>query len=110
MSPLACGAMPIKLARSVASSVWGRLIYTQIAIKHTRTAQMTMPRPRLFPMTLRSGLAEEVFASAINSTSEKEQPGTECEQDPQTKIDQRQRAKVGFNFRPDENFSQYQHA
>jgi hypothetical protein len=85
-------------------------MYTQIAIKQTSTEQMTMPRPTLFPMTLRSTLAEEMFESGINSTSKKKQPGTQGEQNPQTKINQRRRPKVDFNFRPDKNPSHDQDA
>ena len=100
----------MKLARIVASSVSGRCVYTQMATKHTTTALITMTSPRLLPMILRSRLAEELFAFAINSTPEKEQPGTQCEQNPETKIDKRQRAKVGFDLRTDEDPSQDQHA
>jgi hypothetical protein len=85
-------------------------MYTQMAIKQTIAAPITIARPRLFPRTLRSGLVVVVFASAINSTPEKKQPGTQCNQNPETKIDKRQRAKMGFDLRPDEDPSQYQHA
>src|SRR6266850_2255021 len=102
--------MPMKLARIVASSVSGRFMYTQIAIKQTSTAPITMARPMLFPMISRSGLVEEVFASAINSSPEKEQPGSQRNQNPETKIDKRQRAKVSFDLRPNEDPSQYQDA
>src|SRR5262245_1885452 len=81
-----------------------------MAIKHTSTAPITMARPRLLPMTLRSGLAEEVLSSGINSTPEKKQPGTQRQQNPETKIDERQLAKVSFDLRPDEDPSQYQDA
>jgi hypothetical protein len=60
--------MPMKLARIVASSVCGRLIYTQIAIKQTNTAPITMARPRFFPSFLRSLLVEEDFVSVIEFT------------------------------------------
>jgi hypothetical protein len=81
-----------------------------MAIKQTSAAPITMAKPMLFPMTLRSGLVEEVFSSVINSTPEKEQPGTQRQQNPETKIDEGQCAKVGFDLRPDEDPSQYQNA
>src|SRR5882762_6302141 len=105
--------MPMKLARIVASSVSGRFMYTQIAIKQTSTAPITMASPMLFPMTLRSGLVVVVivaFASAIKSSPEKEQPGTQRNQNPETKIDERQGAKVRFDSRSDKDPAQYQHA
>src|SRR5215470_12592556 len=98
----------MKLARIVASSVSGRLMYTQTAIKQTTAALIMIARPRLFPITLRSSLLE-VLSSAINSTPEEEQPGTQCQKNPKTEIDQGQRPKVGLDLRPDENSAQYQH-
>src|SRR6266481_7385467 len=102
--------MPMKLARIVASSVSGRFMYTQMAIKQTSAAPITMARPMFFPMTLRSGLVEVVFGSAIKLTPEKKQPGTQRNQNPEAKIDERQCPKVGFDLRPHEDPSQYQHA
>src|SRR5215475_1455020 len=101
MWPLACGAMPMKLARIVASSVSGRFMYTQIAIKQTSTAPITMARPMLLPITLRSGLVVVFTSSAIDLSPEEKQPGTQRNQHPKTKIDQRQRAEMGFNLSSD---------
>jgi hypothetical protein len=51
-----------------------------------------------------------VISSAINLTSEKEQPATQRNQNPEAKVDERQRAKMSFDLRPDEDPSQNQNA
>src|SRR5262245_49856867 len=97
----------MKLARMVASSVCGRWVYTQMAMTQTRTALITMAWPSLFPMTLR--LPEESFASAINLTPEKKQPGTQRNQNPQTEIDQGDGAQVRFDSGAKEDATQQEH-
>src|SRR6266852_1484575 len=98
----------MKFARMVASSVSGLCVYTHTAIKHTITALITMARPRFLPMVLRSRLVRKSRAPAIKLTPEKEQPGTQGEQHPETKIHQGQNAKVRFDFRPNEDSAHHQ--
>jgi hypothetical protein len=85
-------------------------MYTQIATPQIITAHRMIPSPRLFPITLVVLLVEEAIVSSINSTPEKEQPGTECEQHPETRVHQRKGAEVSFDLRPNEDSTQQQHA
>src|SRR5260370_17909782 len=93
----------MKFPPIVASSVSGLCVYTHRAIKHTITALITMARPRFLPTVLRSRLVRKSRAPAIKLTPEKEQPGTQGEQPPETKIHQEQNAKALFDFRPNES-------
>src|SRR5215475_940083 len=108
--PLTSGATPIKLARTVASSVWGCTCHCQTARAMATTAPAMIQTPMSRPMALRQGADVPVPTSRwgagasvsisrrgaclVVSTSfiglvpQEEQPGGQCAQDDQTGVDQ----------------------
>src|SRR5215471_19775741 len=110
MWPLTSGATPIKLARTVASSVCGCTRHCQTARAMATTAPAMIQTPMSRPMALRQGADVPmstsrrgagasvsiscrgaclfVSTSLIRLVPQEEQPGGQCAQDDQTGVDQ----------------------
>src|SRR5215510_14485763 len=84
--PLTSGATPIKLARTVASSVWGCTCHCQMVRVMATTAPAMIHMPMSLPMALCTGAV--VSTSFIGLVPQEEQPGGQCAQDDQTGVDQ----------------------
>jgi hypothetical protein len=60
-------------------------------------------QPNALPDDLAVGFDLRIACISHKSTPEKEQPGTQSDQNPKRKIHQGQNAEVSFDFRPDKD-------
>src|SRR5262245_40892815 len=102
MWPLTCGAMPMKLARTVASSVCGRVSHcskvtiTAIAAPATITVPITRPATRRAPDSPRSP------CWSMGLPPEQRYPENEGDENHEARIDERSRAEVGVDAQSQE--------
>src|SRR5262249_43336891 len=127
--PLTSGATPIKLARTVASSVCGCTCHCQTVRTMAAAAPAMMPTPMSRPMTLRQGVDGPmstsrrgagasvsssrrgaclvVSTSLIGLVPQEEQPGGQGAQDDQTGVDQAPWPQVRMQVRRDEELTHH---
>src|SRR5215510_11278193 len=102
MWPLTCGAMPTKLARTVASSVCGRVSHCR-SVKTTATAAPpTITAPSTRPATRRTLDSPSSARCAIGLNPEQRHPKDEGDEDRETRVDERSRAEVRIDTYPQE--------
>src|SRR5437667_9721824 len=92
--------MPTKLARTVASSVWGLISHwTNVTTTITAAAAM-IPMPSTRPIMRRAPGPDAMLFSAIMLTSEQSHPEYERDENAKTRIDQRWRPYIRMKPRP----------
>src|SRR4030095_4682469 len=89
MCPLTCGAIPTKLARTVASSVCGLISHWTNVTTTIMAAAAMMPMPSTRPIMRRAPGSDAMLFSAIKLTSEQSHPEYERDENAKTRIDQR---------------------
>src|SRR5690348_13848250 len=95
MWPLTLGAMPTKLARTVAASVSGRLSHRQTVKTIATMAPTRMIAPTVRPVARRSGEGCSVYA--VGSATEHALPDDEGEKNHQRDIHESSWPKVGVD-------------
>src|SRR5262245_55994088 len=96
MWPLTCGAMPTKLARTVASSVCGRISHCRSATITAIAAPPTIAMPSIRPMTRRAPGSDGICFSAMALAPEESYPEHQGNEESKTRVDQRWRAHIGI--------------
>src|SRR5947208_3930357 len=92
--------MPTKLARTVASSVWGLISHwTNVTTTITAAAAM-IPMPSTRPIMRRAPGPDAMLFSAIMLTSEQSHPEYERDENAKTRIDQRWWPYIRMKPRP----------
>src|SRR5262249_20920054 len=97
MCPLTCGAMPTKFARTVASSVCGRVVH---CIKVTTTAiaaPATMRPPIRRPARRRAPSFARALCGSISLDPEPRHPEHQGDEQREARIDERPRAAGGID-------------
>src|SRR5262249_55598364 len=97
MCPLTCGAMPTKFARTVASSVCGRVCHWTSVTTTAMSAAPTMAAPTTRPTMRREPGSVDLSPSVMASASEDGHPQDEGDQQGQAPVDQRRRPDVGMD-------------
>src|SRR5262245_31795321 len=97
MWPLTCGAMPTKLARTVASSVCGRISHWSSVTTTAMTAAVTIAMPSSRPRMRRKPASGCPVSSVMASDPEKRHPEDERDEECQTRIHERSRAHIGID-------------
>src|SRR5262249_22786909 len=105
MCPLTCGAIPTKLARTVASSVCGRVSHWRSVTATARTAAAMIAAPSTRPTRRRTPGCEGVAWSVMTSDPEERKPEHEGDEDSQTRVHQPPRAHVGIDSDTDQEGS-----
>src|SRR5262245_61552595 len=88
--------MPMKLARTVASSVCGRISHWRSATITAITAAPTIPTPSKRPMTRRAPGSDGTCSSDIGLAPEENHPEHQGDENSETRVNQRWRAHIGI--------------
>src|ERR1043166_7328885 len=102
MCPLTWGAMPTKLARTVASSVCGRVLHCSSVITTATAAPATIKPPSSRPATRRAPGSSSPSRGAIGLGPEQRHPEDEGDENREARVDERSRAEVGIHAEPEE--------
>src|SRR5438132_1734030 len=102
MCPLTCGAMPMKLARTVASSVCGRVSHWSSVTATAMTAPPTIPAAISRPRRRRPSGTEGTRSSIMSLHPEERHPQNKGDEDDKAWVDQRARAQIGIDPGADE--------
>src|SRR5215831_18972029 len=97
MCPLTCGAMPTKFARTVASSVCGRVSHWSSVTTTAMSAAPTIEAPTTRPTMRRESGSADLSPLVMASASEDGHPQDEGDQEGQAPVDQRRRPDVGVD-------------
>src|SRR5262245_18279370 len=97
--------MPTKLARTVASSVCGRISHCKSVTITATTAPRTINAPSSRPATRRARESPGPSSGVISLDSEEDHPENEGDQDRDTRIDEHSRADVGIDAHANEELS-----
>src|SRR5262245_11910575 len=101
MCPFTCGAIPTKLARTVASSVCGLVCHWSSATIMAMAAATTIPAPITRPRVRRAPGSDARSFSAIKLTSEESHPECESNENGETRINKRRRTDIRIEAGPD---------
>src|SRR4029077_12442163 len=102
MWPLTCGAMPTKLARTVASSVCGRVSHCSRVTITAIAAPATINVPSTRPATRRAPDPSSSACWASGRDPEQRHPENEGDENREARIDERARAEVWVDAYPQE--------
>src|SRR5262247_135979 len=102
MCPLTWGAMPTKLARTVASSVCGRVLHCSSVTTTATAAPATISPPSSRPATRRAPASSGPSRGAIGLDPEQGHPEDEGDENREARVDERARAEVGVHTDHDE--------
>src|SRR6266436_9667690 len=102
MWPLTCGAMPTKLARTVASSVCGRVSHCSRVTTTAMAAPATIAAPITRPARRRAPESPSSVSGAIGLHPEQRHPENEGDENREARVDERSRAEVGGDAHPQE--------
>src|SRR5262245_6560683 len=94
MWPLTCGAMPTKLARTVASSVCGRVSHCSRVTITAMTAPATIEAPIRRPARRRAPESPSAPSGAMGRYPEQRHPENQGDENREARIDERSRAEV----------------
>src|SRR5262249_42782389 len=108
MCPLTWGAMPTKLARTVASSVCGRVSHWSSVTATAMTAAATIATPSSRPRMRRKPGSGGTDSSVMASHPEERHPEPEGDENGQARVPQRRRAHVRIDPGADEEPSREQ--
>src|ERR1700752_5166504 len=102
MWPLTCGAMPTKLARTVASSVWGRVSHCSNATTTATAAPAMIAPPIRRPTRRRTGESSGPTGAVIALHPEERHPEDQGDEDHEARVDERAWPEVGIDTRAKE--------
>src|SRR5205823_10309825 len=102
MCPLTWGAMPTKLARTVASSVCGRVSHCSSVTTTATAAPATIKAPSSRPATRRAPESPSPSCGAMGLDPEQRHPEDEGDENREARVDERSRTEVGVNAHPQE--------
>src|SRR5262245_55129905 len=102
MWPLTWGAMPTKLARTVASSVCGRVLHCNSVMTMATAAPATIRPPSSRPATRRAPPSPSPSRGAIGLGPEQRHPEDEGDENREARVDERPWADVGVHPHHDE--------
>src|SRR5262245_31673721 len=108
MCPLTCGAMPTKFARTVASSVWGRVSHWSSVTATAMSAAPTMAAPTRRPTMRREPGSADLSPLVMASASEDGHPQDEGDQEGQAAVYQSRRPDVRVDAGANEEPSGHQ--
>src|SRR5207245_2195446 len=94
MWPLTCGAMPTKLARTVASSVCGRVSHCTSVTTTAMAAPATIEAPIKRPARRRAPESPSALSGASGLHAEQRQQENKGDENREARIDERSRAEV----------------
>src|SRR2546427_11912029 len=97
--------MPTKLARTVASSVCGRISHCKSVTTTATTAPVTINAPSTRPAIRRARESPGPSSGGIRLDPEQGHPEEEGDQDREARIDEHSRAKVGIHAHANEEVS-----
>src|SRR5258705_3872734 len=103
MWPLTWGAMPTKLARTVASSVCGRVSHCSRATITATAAPATINVPSTRPATRRAPESASSARCAIGLHPEQRHPEDEGDANREARVDERPRAEERIHAHPEED-------
>src|SRR5215467_13039049 len=96
--------MPMKLARTVASSVSGRFSHCQNATIAAASAHKRMSPPTIRPTTRRQPPPGTSSGSGIASATEHAHPEDECDEQHETPVHERSRSEIRIDADEREEF------
>src|SRR6266700_1798765 len=102
MWPLTWGATPTKLARTVASSVCGRVLHCSSVTTTAMAAPATIKPPSSRPATRRAPGSSSPSRGAIGLDPEQRHPEDEGDENREARVDERSGAEVGIHAEPEE--------
>src|SRR4030095_9575488 len=102
MWPLTCGAMPPKLARTVASSVCGRVSHCSSVTITATAAPATISTPSTRPAMRRAPESASSARCAIGLHPEQRHPEDQGDENREARVDERSRTEVGVYAHPQE--------
>src|SRR5256886_16362136 len=94
MWPLTCGAMPTKLARTVASSVCGRVSHCSSVTTTAMAAPATIAAPITRPARRRAPESPSALSGVIGLHPEQRHPENQGDENREARIDECSRAEV----------------
>src|SRR5437867_9039581 len=97
--------MPTKLARTVASSVCGRVCHCNSVTTMATAAPATIRPPSSRPATRRAPPSARPLRWSIWLAPEQRHPENEGDEQREARIDERSRAEVGVHAHPEEQLS-----
>src|SRR5262245_15181306 len=104
MWPLTCGAIPTKFARTVASSVCGRISHCSIATMTMTAAPATISTPSTRPAVRRATESPGSTRGDKALHPEEGHPEDEGDENRKARVNERPGADVRIHAQPDEEF------